>query len=204
MTSRTTIRRGNRLAVIGTLLVVAGIGWLGARDLRLDPFASIADAGWPFFVILPGVILMLSSLILQPPRGVGFAIAGSIVTTVGLVLLYQDQTAHWESWAYAWVLVGPGAAGLGMLVYGLIFGQRDLVSTGIRLATIAAALFVAGYWFFETVFATGSAPVDLGAWWPVAIIVAGLAVLTVGLVGGSDRDGNDRSTPASGQGGIRT
>ena len=51
----------------------------------------------------------------------GFAIAGSIVTTVGSVLLYQQTTGHWESWAYAWALVGPGAAGLGMLVYGLLF-----------------------------------------------------------------------------------
>ncbi len=204
MRSRTSVGRGTGLAVVGALLVVAGVGWLIARYLVLDPFAAIADAGWPFFVIIPGVILMLSSLIPQPPRGVGFAIAGSIVTTVGLVLLYQEQTAHWESWAYAWALVGPGAAGLGMLVYGLIFGQRELVSVGLRLATIAAAIFVAGYWFFETVFATGRAPVDLGAWWPVVIIVAGLAVLTVGLVGGGDKDGNDRSTPESGQGGIRT
>ena len=91
-----------------------------------------------------------------------------------------------------------------MLVYGLIFGQRELVSVGIRLATIAAAIFVAGYWFFETVFATGRAPVDLGAWWPVAIIVAGLAVLAVGLSSGGDKGADGRSTPASGQGGIRT
>ena len=109
-----TYRRRNGLASPARFLFVAGVGWLVARDLRLDPFAPIADAGWPFFVIIPGVILMLSSLIPKPPGGVGFAIAGSIVTTVGLVLLYQEQTAHWESWAYAWALVGPGAAGLGM------------------------------------------------------------------------------------------
>jgi hypothetical protein len=186
------------LAVVGALLVVAGVGWLVAGDLRLDPLAPIADAGWPFFVIIPGVILMLSSLIPKPPRGVGFAIAGSIVTTVGLVLLFQEQTSRWESWAYAWALVGPGAAGLGMLVYGLIFDQRDLVSVGLRLATIGVAIFVAGYWFFETVFATGRAPVDLGAWWPVAIIVAGLAVLTIGLASGGRRHqtADDRSTLA--------
>jgi hypothetical protein len=204
MRSRASLRRGSRLAVVGALLVVVGVGWLVARDLRLDPFAAIADAGWPFFVIIPGVILMLSSLIPKPPQGVGLAIAGSIVTTVGLVLFYQEQTAHWESWAYAWALVGPGAAGLAMLVYGLIFDQRDLVSAGLRLAAIAAAFFVAGYWFFETVFATGRAPVDLGAWWPVAIILAGLAVLTVGLVSSSGgNQGHDRATPANGHGGIR-
>jgi hypothetical protein len=202
MRSRASIRRGNGLAVAGALLVVAGVGSLVARDLRLDPFAPITDAGWPFFVIIPGVILMLSSLIPKPPGGVGFGIAGSIVTTVGLVLLYQEQTAHWESWAYAWALVGPGAAGLGMLVYGLVFDQRDLVSAGLRLATIAAAIFIAGYWFFETVFATGRAPVDLGAWWPVVVIVAGLAALTIGLTrsGGGHQGADDRSPAADGHG----
>lgn len=205
MRSRTSPWRGNGLAVVGALLVVAGVGWLIDGYLAFDPFAAIADAGWPFFVIIPGVILLLSSLIPKPPNGVGFAIAGSIVTTVGLVLLYQEHTARWESWAFAWALVGPGAAGLGMLVYGVIFGQRAVVSTGVRLAIIAAAIFVAGYWFFETVFATGPAPVDIGAWWPVAIIVAGLAVLTAGLSsGGGGEERNDSSAPASGQGGIRT
>ena len=205
MRSRTSVRRANGLAVAGAVLVVAGVGWFVAREIRLDPFAPIADAGWPFFVIIPGVILMLSSLIPKPPGGVGFAIAGSILTAVGLVLLYQEQTAHWESWAYAWALVGPGAAGLGMLVYGLIFDQRDLVSAGLRLATIAAAIFVAGFWFFETVFATGRAPVDLGAWWPVAIIVAGLAVLAIGLASGGRRnEAMDPSTPGDSHRGIRS
>ena len=92
-----------------------------------------------------------------------------------------------------------------MLVYGLIFGQRELVSVGIRLATIAAAIFVAGYWFFETVFATGRAPVDLGAWWPVAIIVRWpRGAWRSAYLAGGDKEANDRSTPASGQGGIRT
>jgi hypothetical protein len=205
MQARISVRRRNGLAVLGALLVVGGLGWLVVRELRLDPFAPIADAGWPFFVIIPGMILMLSSLIPKPPSGVGFAIAGSIVTTVGLVLLYQDKTADWESWAYAWALVGPGAAGLGMLLYGLIFDQRDLVSTGLRLAAIAAVIFVLGYWFFETIFATGRAPIDLGAWWPMAIIVAGLSVLTIGLAssGRGDAGNEQSSTPASGQGGTR-
>ena len=34
-----------------------------------------------------------------------------VVTTVGLVLLYQNTTGRWESWAYAWALVGPAASG---------------------------------------------------------------------------------------------
>ena len=59
----------------------------------------------------------------QLPRGLGFAIAGTIVTTIGFLLLYQDSTGHWESWAYAWALLTL-AAGLGTLIYGLAIGRR--------------------------------------------------------------------------------
>jgi hypothetical protein len=200
MEPRTSVDRWNGLAVVGAILVATGIGWFVVRELGLDPFAAIADAGWPFFVVIPGVILLVASLILRPPRGVGFAIAGTIVTTVGAVLFYQDTTGHWESWAYAWALVGPGAAGLGMLVYGLIFGQRELVPAGARLMAIAAAIFAVGYWYFETVFATGRTPIDLGIWWPVVIVAIGIAALVVGFVsrGRALNDGSRRSDTRGG------
>jgi hypothetical protein len=201
MRSRTSVDRWNGLAVFGALLVVAGVGWFVARELRMDPFGAIGDAGWPFFLIIPGVILMVVSVIPIPPRGVGFAVAGTIVTTVGAVLFYQEATGHWESWAYVWALVGPGAAGLGMLVYGLLFRQRDLVLVGARLVAIAAAIFVAGFWFFETVFATGRAPIDLGIWWPVVIIAAGVAALLAGAVF-RGRGTNDRASRSNIQGGT--
>jgi hypothetical protein len=160
MQARASAQRWGGLTVLGTVLVIVGVGWFVLRELRIDPFEAISGAGWPFFVIIPGVALLLASLVPAAPRGVGFAIAGSIVTTVGTVLLYQQATGHWTSWAYAWALVGPGAAGLGMLVYGLIFGQRDLLAAGARLVAIAGAIFAVGYWYFETVFSTGRAPVE--------------------------------------------
>jgi hypothetical protein len=200
MRARPSDDRWNGLAVVGALLVATGIGWLVVRAIGADPFAAVADAGWPFFVIIPGVILLVASLIPEPPRGVGFAIAGTIVTTVGAVLLYQDTTSHWESWAYAWALVGPGAAGLGMLVYGLIFGQRELVPAGARLVAIAAAIFTVGYWYFETVFATGRTPIDLGNWWPLVLVAIGVAALVVGFVsrGRTLNDGSRRSDTRGG------
>lgn len=181
MQARTSFERWNGLAVVGALLVLAGVGWFVARELRFNPFATVADAGWPYFVIIPGVVLLTSSLIPRPPRGVGLAMAGTIVTTVGTVLLYQQTTGNWASWAYAWALVGPGAAGLGMAVYGLVFRQRDLVLVGARLLAIGAAIFVAGFWYFESVFATGSAPIDLGMWWPLVIFAVGIAALVAGF-----------------------
>lgn len=202
MQSRPLFERWNGLAVVGTLLVVAGIGWFVARELRFDPFAAIADRGWPLFVIIPGVILLTSSLIPKPPHGVGLAIAGTIVTTVGIVLFYQQSTGNWESWAYAWALVGPGAAGVGMTLYGLVFRQRDLLLAGARLVAISAAIFIVGFWYFETIFATGNAPIDLGTWWPIAIVVVGIAALIAGL-SGRGRGMTDGLTHSDPQGGPR-
>ena len=99
MRSNTATERWAGLGVLGVALVIVGAGVFLLRELQIDPFKAISDAGWPYFVIVPGVILLLASLVPTPPRGVGFAIAGSIVTIVGVVLLYQQTTGHWTRWA---------------------------------------------------------------------------------------------------------
>jgi hypothetical protein len=202
MQARNSVQRWGGLTVLGTILVLVGLGWFVLRELLIDPFEAIADAGWPFFVIIPGVVMLIASLVRTPPHGVGLAIAGSIVTTVGAVLFYQQATGNWESWAYAWALVGPGAAGLGMAVYGLIFGQRDLLAAGARLIAIAAAIFAVGYWYFETIFATGRAPLELGQWWPVVVVGVGLLALVAGFLSRGSRTGDPR-IHASSQGDVR-
>ena len=202
MQARSSVQRWGGLTVLGTILVLVGAGWFVLRELRIDPFEAIADAGWPFFVIIPGVVLLVASLVRTPPNGVGLAIAGSIVTTVGAVLFYQQTSGHWESWAYAWALVGPGAAGLGMLVYGLIFGQRDLLGVGARLVAIGAAIFAVGYWYFETIFASGRAPLELGQWWPVVVVAVGVLALVAGFLGRRSPNG-DPQIRSSAPGGVR-
>jgi hypothetical protein len=192
MQARNSVQRWGGLTLLGALLVLLGVAWFALRELGIDPFEAIADLGWPFFVIIPGVALLIASLVRTPPHGVGFAIGGSIVTTVGAVLFYQQATGHWESWAYAWALVGPGAAGLGMVVYGLVFGLRDLLAVGARLIAIAAAIFVVGYWYFETVFATGRSPLELGQWWPLVFVGVGLLALVAGSLSRGSRTGDPR------------
>jgi hypothetical protein len=129
------------------------------------------------FVIVPGLVLLGASVVPAAPNGVGFAIAGSIVTIVGLLLAYQEATDHWESWSYAWALVGPGGAGVGMLGYGLLYRQADLVGVGVRLVGISLAIFVVGFLFFESIFDNGRVPTDLGTWWPVGVIGLGVLLL---------------------------
>lgn len=194
MNTATTGRQVGGITLIGILLLVAGVLSLGARVLDIDPFAATAAGGWPLLVIMPGLVLLAASVFPAPPSGLGFAIPGSIVTTVGLVLFYQQSTGHWESWAYSWALVGPGGAGLGMLLYGLLFRQREIVSNGARLTAIAAVLFGVGLWYFETIFRTGQVPIDLGGWWPLVLIVFGVIALVAGLRDGSPRDVDPETT----------
>lgn len=180
-------RRG--IVAIGSLLILLGLAAFAVQVGGYDLVDAASGDGWPIFVIVPGLVLLTAAFVTPVPRGVGFAIAGSIVTTVGLVLYYQQATEHWESWSYAWALVGPGAAGVGMLAYGLVFRQPELVRGGLGLAAIAAVIFVIGFWFFETLYDSGRVPAELETWWPIALIAIGVAVLIGGMVESSRRHG---------------
>ncbi len=175
----TSSRKADGPVVLGAVLVIVGLAAIGLQALGIDALERVRQAGWPLFVILPGVALLTAAFIVAPPQGVAFAIPGAIVTTTGLVLLYQDATGHWESWAYAWALVGPGAAGLGLLLYGTVFRHRQLARQGARLVAVAAVLFGLGFWFFETLFQSGRVPIDLGELWPLGLIGLG-AVIVLG------------------------
>jgi hypothetical protein len=170
-------RAGSPAILIGAALVVVGIAILALRQAGVD-IGSMFDAGsWPLLIVVPGVVLLASSFLVAPDRGLGFAIAGAVVTTVGMILAYQQASDHWESWAYVWALI-PTAVGLCMAVYGSIRGEREIVPVGLRLAAVGAVVAVVGSWFFESIFESGRAPVDLGAWWPAILI--GVGVLMVG------------------------
>ena len=200
MQARNSVQRWGGLTVLGTVLVLVGLGWFVLRELLIDPFEAIADAGWPFFVIIPGVVMLIASLVRTPPHGVGLAIAGSIVTTVGAVLFYQQATGNWESRAYAWALVGPGAAGLGMAVYGQLTRTSELVDKGVGLVVIAGVLYIVGWWYFEGLFSTGEQPVDIGTWWPVVMIGAGAVIAIRALF--AARRGSAQPTASDTEGGA--
>ena len=191
MNGRPAADRPAPTLILGVALLLVGAAALVLRQLDVDMPAAVVDVGWPLFVIVPGVVLFASSLLVPAPKGVGLAIGGSVVTTVGLVLLYQQSSGHWESWSYAWALVGPVAAGLGMVLYGLISHAHALVATGARLVAIGAVLLVVGYWYFETIFSSGQAPLDIWTWWPAVMIVVGLLVVVGALSkrGGIDPEG---------------
>ena len=67
--------------------------------------------------------------------------------------------------------------------------------------SIAGVIFSVGYWYFETIFRTGRAPLELGPWSPIVVIGVGVAALIVGLLGRDSRAG-DPQVPST-QGDVR-
>lgn len=171
----------SRAAVVwGVFLVLAGLALLGAQYLGAD----VIEIGWPLFVIVPGVLFLVSAFTAEAGRGAGYlAIPGCIVLTTGLVLGVQNLTGDWESWAYAWALIAPTSVGIGLLIAGARERSRGVRMAGAIVAGIGAATFVLAEWFAVRV--TGVGGPGLGSWFggilPAVLVVLGLYVVFVGL-----------------------
>lgn len=180
---------GGRIT-IGILLIVAGIAFLVDEYLGIELGRSL----WPFFIIVPGILTYLGSLLLPEETGRGVSAAGSIVTMAGLIVLYHNTFGHYESWAYAWALIAPTSIGLGWIGYGLIRGAKETTRQGLRMAGIGLAIFVIAGAYFELVVGIGGARQPWAEQlWPLLLIILGLLVLGRNFLGGMRR-------PASGTG----
>ncbi len=181
-TPRTTPERpsagkGMSTVAVGVALVLVGAALFAGQALGI----GIEDIGWPFFVIAAGAAILVIGLVIA--REQGMVIGGTIVTTVGLVLLFQDQTGRWESWAYAWALVGPAATGLGLALWGLRSRNAADLRNGMWGVLGGVAIFAVGFLFFEGVIGIGGDRLALPEWLlPVAVIGIGLVVLGRGLL----------------------
>jgi len=169
-------------AVLGAILIFIGLAFLAVR--YLDVFAG-ADV-WPLFIIGPGVALLVLGLFLP---NLGMLVGGSVVSTVGLVLAWQNMTGRWESWAYAWALVGPTASGVGSFLGGLRTGNPRLRDAGMWQIAVGLALFAGFYLFFEQVIGLSGDPLPLPEWiMPTVLIGIGVLILLRGFFGPRDAD----------------
>jgi len=170
-------RSGPPALVLGVILVIAGallfVGQL--LDIGID------DVGWPFIIVGIGVVILILGLFVN--REQGMVIGGTITTTVGLVLLYQNSTDRWESWAYAWALVGPAASGLGLALWGATTRNATDLRNGVWGLLGGLALFVIGFLFFEGVIGISGERLPLADWvLPAAVIAIGVVLLGRGLL----------------------
>jgi hypothetical protein len=169
--------RGSRdtyMALGGVLIILGILFTLGQLfNIRLGRFL------WPFFIIVPGVLMFVLALATGGSASEGLAIFGSVVTMTGTLLLYQNTFGHFQSWAYAWALVAPTSIGLGQIIYGSIRAREQMVVNGRRLTTIGGVIFLVGAVFFELIigisgFGLGRLGLGSYAW---AILLVGLGVI---------------------------
>jgi hypothetical protein len=162
---------------IGVVLILVGVLLFAGQALNI----GLGDLGWPVWIVAVGLAILLSGLALT--REEGMVVGGTVVTTVGLVLFYQNATGLWATWAYAWALVGPAAGGLGMVLWGLRNGNGRDVRNGFWALLGGLAIFAVGYLFFEGVIGLSGDRLPLPEWvLPVVVIGIGVVVLLRGLL----------------------
>ena len=169
--------RSSSSIALGIILIILGIFILLGTLFNFDAGHSF----WPFFIIIPGVLLFILALFMEY-SGENMAIAGAMVTTAGLILLYQNAFDNFESWAYGWALVAPTSIGLGQIVYGKLRGVKETVSKGISLTKTGIALFLVGAAFFELVVGISGFGLVLDRLgWAALLIAVGLIILISGF-----------------------
>ena len=140
-------RAANSGLWLGVILIALGLLLLVAILLPQTFVSNLSQFGWPLLIIIPGAALVVLGMTV---RGLSaLCVPGSIVTIVGVVLGIQNAFDLYASWAYAWALVAPGGAGLGMWLQGIASGSPGLQANGLRLMGTGALLFLGFAAFFE-------------------------------------------------------
>ena len=175
----------------GSLLIIFGLLALLGQLFRGFNFWNTF---WPFFIIGFGLLFFVGMF--AGGRSVsGLAIPGTIVTTIGLMLFYQNMTNHWESWSYGWTVILM-AVGLGIFIMGLWGQNASQQAAGLRVLRIGLILFIIFGAFFELIFTSGM-PFGLRSIiFPAALILLGLYLILTrsGLLPGRSSDAGSEST----------
>jgi hypothetical protein len=185
-------RRNTGSLVGGSLLIIFGLlALLG----KLFQNFNFWNTFWPFIIIGVGLLFFVG-MFAGGKSVSGLAIPGSIITTIGLMLFYQNITNHWESWSYGWTVILM-AVGAGIFIMGAWGQNESQRAAGLRVLRIGLILFIIFGAFFELIFTAGM-PFGLRSIvFPAALILLGLYLILArsGLLPG--RSDNAASGPES-------
>jgi hypothetical protein len=151
----------------GALLIIVG-GVLFAAQIIPDFMPAFWESiSWPWAIIGVGLFLFALGAALGEP---GLAVPSIIVGGIGGILAYQDYTGHWESWSYLWTLI-PGFVGFGIVLMNLLGGKGEgSYKEGGTLIFISLMLLAVFGSFFGAIGLGGQ-------YWPVLLILLGLALM---------------------------
>lgn len=179
--------RSNTGSLIGGALLVA----FGLLSLVSRVFHGL-DWGflWPFFVIGFGALFFVAMFV--GGRGAAaFAIPGSIVGGIGLVLLFQNSMQHWESMSYFWTLIIM-FVGLGIYIMGWYGQDATQRQSGLGVMKVGFILFIIFGTFFEMIFSSFNSII-----FPMLLIILGgyLVISRSGLFRSRREDSTDQPLP---------
>jgi O-antigen/teichoic acid export membrane protein len=118
----------------------------------------------------------------------GMIVGGCVVTTIGLILAWQNQTGLWATWAWVWAFI-PVASGVGSLLGGLRTGDRSMRDAGLWQIVIGLALLAVFYLFFEQFIGLSGGQVPVPEWaMPVVLVGLGVLILLRGVFGPRETD----------------
>jgi hypothetical protein len=165
--------------IAGTLLIVFGLMALAGQFFRGVDWGFL----WPFAIIGFGALFFVA-MFAGGKGAAAFAIPGSIVGGIGLVLLFQNITQRWESMSYFWTLIIM-FVGVGIYIMGLYGGDENQKRSGLRVMKVGFILFVIFGAFFEMIFSSYSNII-----FPVLLILLGayLVVSRSGLLRAKQTD----------------
>ena len=172
----------------GTLLIVFGILALAGRIFNSVDWGFL----WPFIIIGIGA-LFFAAMFAGGKGAAGFAIPGSIVGGIGLVLLYQNLTQRWESMSYFWTFV-IFFVGAGIYIMGWYTGDASQKKSGTGVMKVGLILFVIFGAFFELIFSSFN-----NLLFPILLILLGAYMILSrsGLFGRKKDDAPESISPES-------
>ncbi|MFN8382093.1 MAG: hypothetical protein U0V02_09145 [Anaerolineales bacterium] len=167
----------NTSALIGGTALIA----VGILSLLGQVFSGYHFWGmiWPFLIIGVGGLFYIG-MFAGGKSVSGLAVPATIITTIGLILFYQNITHNWESWSYAWTIILIGV-GLGIYIMGAYGGDEGQRSSGMSVIKVGAILFLVFGGLFELVFFAGRQFGMRQGLFPVGLILLGLYLVITRL-----------------------
>jgi hypothetical protein len=161
--------------IAGTILILVGLMALVGQIFRIIDWGFV----WPFAIIGMGGLFFVAMLA-GGKQAAAFAIPGSVIGGIGLILLFQNITGRWESMSYFWTLILV-FVGVGIYVMGWYGGDSIQRAAGGRVMKVGFILFIIFGIFFEMIFSSFS-----NLLFPILLILLGtyLVLSRSGVLGG--------------------